>query len=137
MLLEEYYDAAEVVVRDGPEAMEALLTDPRSGMWVAWQDGAPAGCVVLRAGVPVADAAECKRLYVRPAFRGKGVAAALMQALESFAAETGFTWIYLDTRPNFAASVGLYRSRGYEECARYNQNPQAMMFFRKRLGHGG
>ena len=42
-------------------------------------------------------------------------------------------WVYLDTNDAFAASVALYRARGYEPCARYNDNPQATLFFRKRL----
>lgn len=132
-LIGEYYEAAAVVQRDGAEAMRALLADPRSAMWVAYVAGEAAGCVVLKAGVPGADAGECKRLYVRPAFRRGGVADALMEALESFVKAAGLGWVYLDTNDAFRASVALYRRRGYEACARYNENPQATLFFRKRI----
>ncbi len=132
-LLEEYYDALAVVKRDAADAMEHLLQYPRSAMWLAYAGGEIAGCVVFKAGVPEPRAGECKRLYVRPAYRRGGVAVALMDALERFAREGGMDWVYLDTNQAFAASVALYRRRGYEDCPRYNDNPQATLFFRKRL----
>ena len=132
-LLEQYYEALGVVLRDGPEGMHNVIDDPRSGMWVARQGSALAGCVVLKAGVPERDTGECKRLYVRDAYRRRGLADALMEAAEEFARTEGLRWVYLDTHESFAASVALYRRRGYEACARYNLNPQATMFFRKRL----
>ena len=132
-VLAEYYDAVGVVQRDDAEAMWRLLADPRSAMWLARCGNDVAGCVVMRAGVPEPAAGECKRLYVRPEHRRGGVAAALMDVLEDFARQAGMRWVYLDTNEAFAASVALYRRRGYEACARYNDNPQATMFFRKRL----
>ena len=132
-LLEEYYNAMQVTLRDGPEALQVMLRDPRSGLWVAYMDDSPAGCVLLRAGVPQADAGECKRLFVRPAWRGRGIADSLMQTLEQAAAAAGLGWVSLDTTEQFRASVALYHRRGYQPCERYNQNPQATLFFRKRL----
>ncbi len=133
VLLEEYYEAVHVVLRDGPEAMRSLLEDPRSGMWVAHKDGVAAGCVVLKAGTPTPDAGECKRLFVRPAARRSGIAESLMDACESAARDAGLTWVYLDTNEAFYASVKLYRGRGYQSCEGYNANPQTTLFFRKRV----
>ena len=50
---------------------------PDGRLYVAWCDGQPAGCIALRrlAGTTC----ELKRLYVRPAFRGRGIAGAMMQ----------------------------------------------------------
>ncbi|MEO6924463.1 MAG: GNAT family N-acetyltransferase, partial [Bryocella sp.] len=72
-IVREYYEAVSVVVRDSPAALEALIGDPDSGMWLAWVGDAVVGCVVLRRLSGIADAGECKRLYVRPAARGKKV----------------------------------------------------------------
>ena len=132
-VLEEYYVSVGVVKRDDAEAMRHLLEDTCSGMWLAYVGEEIAGCVVLKAGVPDADAGECKRLYVRPQFRRRGVAEGLMDALEDFASGAGLRWIYLDTNATFAAAVPLYERRGYRPCPRYNDNPQATMFFRKRV----
>ena len=132
-LLVEYYETVGVVQRDDAESMRRLLEDPRSAMWLAGYKGEVAGCVVLRAGVPGPGAGECKRLYVRAEHRRRGIADALMEALESFAGETGMRWIYLDTNEAFLASLALYQRRGYKPCARYNENAQATCFFRKQL----
>ena len=42
-LLEEYYAAIGVAQQDGAAAMERMLEDFRSGMWVAFAGGATAG----------------------------------------------------------------------------------------------
>lgn len=42
-------------------------------------------------------------------------------------------WLFLDTGADFTAAQSLYRERGYEACERYNDNPQAVFFYRKRL----
>lgn len=132
-LLAEYYDAAEVVQRDSPEDISALIGRPNSGLWLAYQKGVLAGCVLLRELPSIPAAAECKRLYVRPASRRSGVAGALMDAVESFARSTGLAWVYLDTYDGLASAIALYQGRGYELCERFNNNPQATIFLRKRL----
>jgi len=86
---------------------------------------------VLRPLLSVPDAAECKRLYVRPEFRGKGLAKSLMDILEAFAARLGLDWVYLDSKDDLEVAIELYRRRGYEPCERYNDNPQATIFLRK------
>lgn len=132
-ILEEYYEAVHVVKRDGPEAMQALLAEPDAGMWVAHLGDQIVGCVVLRPLPSVARAAECKRLYVKPEARGQHIADRLMDTLEDFARARAIEWIYLDSYDDLKAAIALYERRGYEHCARYNENPQATVFLRKRL----
>jgi GNAT superfamily N-acetyltransferase len=78
-------------------------------------------------------ASECKRLYVKPAVRGNHIADRLLDAQEEFARTNGVEWIYLDSYDDLKAAVALYERRGYERCERYNDNPQATVFMRKRL----
>jgi GNAT superfamily N-acetyltransferase len=132
-ILHEYYEAVHVVVRDSPEDVRKLVTDPQSGLWLAYLDDAVVGCVVLRPLPQVASAGECKRLYVRPEARGRGVADLLMDALEQQARDVGFSAIYLDSYGDLRAAIALYRRRGYVDCERYNANPQATVFLRKVL----
>jgi GNAT superfamily N-acetyltransferase len=105
-----------------------------NGFWFAEIDDGVAGCVSLRA-LPNAGprASEVKRLYVRAAYRNRGVAGALMDAAEAFARSAGYDSIYLDTFEALAAAVHFYERRGYERIARYNDNPQATVFMRKAL----
>lgn len=132
-ILQEYYEAVHVVVRDKPGTIQKIFNEPASGMWLAYTDNAVVGCVVLRPLDPIPDAAECKRLYVRPQARGHRVADKLMDALEDFARDTGMKWIYLDTYDDLKPAIALYERRGYERCERYNDNPQATLFMRKRI----
>ncbi|MDE1163643.1 MAG: GNAT family N-acetyltransferase [Acidobacteriaceae bacterium] len=132
-LLNEYYEAIDVVVRDTRASLEALVADKRSGVWLAFAGQQAIGCVVLRPLSSVAGACECKRLYVRDAARGLGVATLLMEALEEFARTAGYSAVYLDSKDDLKAAIALYAARGYEPCARYNDNPQATVFLRKLL----
>ena len=132
-ILEEYYEAVHVVVRDTPTAIEKILNEPASGMWLARFRGQVAGCVVLRKLESIAGAAECKRMYVRPAARGNRIADALLDAMEAHARDEGMQWIYLDTYDDLKTAIALYERRGYEGCERYTDNPQATLFMRKSI----
>jgi DNA-binding MarR family transcriptional regulator/GNAT superfamily N-acetyltransferase len=132
-LLQEYYEAVHVVQRDAPGAIQKIIDDSRSGVWLAYKGEHAVGCVVLRSLASIPLAAECKRLYVQPAARGLGIADKLMDGLENFARDMGLRWIYLDSHDGLKAAVALYSKRGYARCKRYNDNPQATVFLRKNL----
>jgi GNAT superfamily N-acetyltransferase len=133
-ILEEYYEAVHVVQRDTPASVEKTLGATSSGMWLAYIGDEVLGCVALRKLESIPRAGECKRLYVRPSARGNRVADKLMDALEAFARDGGLEWIYLDTYDDLKTAIALYERRGYERCGRYNDNPQATVFMRKRIG---
>jgi DNA-binding MarR family transcriptional regulator/GNAT superfamily N-acetyltransferase len=132
-LVQEYYEAVSVVQRDAPSAIQKIIDDLCSGVWLAYLQEKAVGCVVLRRLASVPFAAECKRLYVQPDARGHGIADNLMDALENFARSKGLRWIYLDSYDDLKAAIALYRKRGYVSCKRYNDNPQATVFLRKNL----
>ena len=56
-----------------------------------------------------------------------------MDVLEQFARESGLEWIYLDSYDDLKPAIALYERRGYSRCDRYNDNPQATLFMRKRI----
>jgi GNAT superfamily N-acetyltransferase len=132
-LIEEYYEAINVVARDNREEIQHYLEDPRSGIWLAWHGSAPVGCILYRPLPGLGAAGEVKRLYVRPDFRRQGLADALLEAVESFARERKIDWIYLDTKDDLKAAIAFYQRHGYESCPRYNDNPQATIFMRKAI----
>jgi GNAT superfamily N-acetyltransferase len=102
-------------------------------MWLAYIGEQVAGCVVLRRLNSIPRAGECKRLFVKPAARGRGIATLLLDALEEHARSRQLDWIYLDTYDDLKEAITLYERRGYERCERYNDNPQATLFMRKNL----
>jgi DNA-binding MarR family transcriptional regulator/GNAT superfamily N-acetyltransferase len=132
-LLQEYYEAVNVVQRDTPEDIGKIIDDASSGMWLAYLKEKAVGCVVLRKMSSIPFAGECKRLYVQPEARGHHIADALLDAQEAYARSRGLQWIYLDTYDDLKVAIALYHKRGYVQCERYNDNPQATVFLRKQI----
>jgi putative acetyltransferase len=80
-----------------------------------------AGCAALRR----LDAAtvELKRLYVRPAYRGKGLGRTLADAAISTARQRGCKRLVLDSLPKMTAAQALYRALGFRQTAPYLPAP--------------
>ena len=84
--------------------------------------GALAGCVALHA--LDAEIGEMKRLYLRPAFRGKGLGQAMVDAVVAEARAIGYGRLRLDTiEPLMKNAVSMYRRMGFREIAPYCANP--------------
>ena len=128
----ELNDVYETFSRlDNPPLAPAELRAP-GGAYVVGYEGeeAVAGGGVRRLAESVA---EIKRMYVRPSARSRGVAAALLAALEDAARALGYTCARLDTGPKQPHALRLYRSAGYSEVPPYNDNPFACFWGEKRL----
>lgn len=149
-LLDAYLDERE---RTFPAAQGAYARKrtpaaefvPPNGVFVvAYDDRVPVGCGGLRriadgardggAG-PAADTVdvrfEVKHVFVTPGGRGRGVATAVMDALEQQAVTFGATSVVLDTNDSLAAAGAMYRSRGYQRTEPFNENPNATAWYRK------
>jgi len=100
---------------------------PRGRLLLAGAPGAWDGCVALRplavAHAPFGTVGEVKRLYVRPAARGRGTGRALMLALIDVARRIGYRELRLDTLAPMAEARALYAALGFREIPRYYDNP--------------
>jgi GNAT superfamily N-acetyltransferase len=116
---------------DNPPVSPTDLRGPGGAYLVGYEgDDAVAGGGVRRLGDGLG---EIKRMFVRPAARSRGVAAALLEALESMAVTLDYRSVRLDTGPKQVHALRLYRASGYVEIAPYNDNPFACYWAEKQL----
>ena len=66
---------------------------------------------------------EMKRVYVRPAARGRSLGRLLVEAILSEAKLAGYSRICLDVLPEFTAAQKLYESMGFEHAEPVSFNP--------------
>ena len=71
------------------------------------------------------NAAEMKRLFVRPAFRRLGLGRQLAQWTLDAARQAGYSSVLLDTLDDMEAARALYQDLGFEDIPPYYHNPIA------------
>jgi putative acetyltransferase len=86
--------------------------------------GIPAGC----GGIQIygADYGELKRMYVRPRFRGQGLAKLMLHHLTEYARSRGIGLLRLETGVYQHEAIGLYERAGFrsiEPFANYTIDP--------------
>ncbi|MFE1602520.1 bifunctional helix-turn-helix transcriptional regulator/GNAT family N-acetyltransferase [Methylobacterium sp. ID0610] len=119
----------DVSLSRDPDAADMIR--PRGAFLVALSDGLPIGCVGLKGSG--GERAEIKRLWVSPAARGLGLARRLMDAAETVARGLAITVLRLDTNSALPEALQLYRSTGWIEIDRFNDDPYPDHFFEKQL----
>lgn len=100
-------------------------------------DGAAVAC----GGIAFLDGyGELKRMYSRPAVRGRGVAKALLHRLEAEAREASLSLLRIETGVYQQEALRFYEGAGYRRCGPfgpYAQLPpraiETSLFYEKRL----
>ena len=102
---------------------------PSGGLLLAKVAGRPVGCVAVR---DLGDGVcEMKRLYIAPDYRSIGLGRRLVAAILDHATRLGHRRMVLDSTPEMARAVDLYRSFGFEETEPYNDSAHALFFTRR------
>lgn len=94
---------------------------PKGRLYLLYCDGEVAGCIGLKQMDP--KCCELKRLYIKPAFRGRHLSDFLVEKIINDAKEIGYKTILLDTLPFLTAAIALYKKHGFREISKYNGSP--------------
>jgi GNAT superfamily N-acetyltransferase len=126
----------ELAERDGDEHSyyaQFNKIDTIRHVVVAYLEGRAVGCGAVKEFSP--DEMEVKRMFTDPAARGNGVASAVLNELEKWARELGYSACVLETGWKQPEAVGLYRKSGYEQIPNYGQyiGMDNSVCFRKEL----
>ncbi|MCR5316925.1 MAG: GNAT family N-acetyltransferase [Treponema sp.] len=71
---------------------------------------------------------ELKAMYLNKNYQGKKLGYKLAKTAIDFAKNNGYKKIYLDSMKKYDRALHLYRSLGFRETARYNDNDKADIF---------
>lgn len=98
---------------------------PTGALLLAMIEDQVAGCCALRKleSVNYAQAAEMKRLFVRPLFRGIGLGKQLAETALDAARTAGYDCVLLDTLDSMEAARKLYVELGFAKIPPYYDNP--------------
>jgi GNAT superfamily N-acetyltransferase len=122
------------------EGMETLdqFSPPHGRLLLVREGDAVAGLGCLRQ--VAAAVGEIKRMYLRPAFRGRGLGRTVLNQLVSAAEGIGHTVVRLDS-PSFSTSAHtLYQSCGFQLIEPYSESEvptelhKYWVFMERRLG---
>jgi putative acetyltransferase len=97
------------------------------------EEGGAMGCGAIVVGK---DYGEIKRMFVRPHFRGRGAAKALLAFLEGEAARVGCTLLMLETGISQPEALALYARCGYARRGPFGDywNDPLSVFMSKQIG---
>jgi carbonic anhydrase len=130
--------AVNICLVDYDKELELLAeryVEPHAAFLLAFVGAAPAGCVAIKQRADRPGSNELKRLWTEPVARGTGIGRALAEAAIAWSRDRGAHTLLLDTvaraMPN---AVRLYRSLGFVETTRHNDNPvDDLLFMELRL----
>lgn len=90
------------------------------------------GCIAIR---KIKDSiCELKRMYVNPAFQGRGIGKQLLEKALQLAKDYNYKLIRLDTLNYMKSAIYLYKQYGFYGIDPYYFNPNTIaIFFEKKL----
>lgn len=98
---------------------------PKGTIMLAQSENQICGCLALRPFIN--DAGEVMRMYVKDAFRGQGIAEALLREVINFARTANYKRLYLDSLKRFSAAHRLYEKMGFVYCDFYDPHTTESM----------
>jgi GNAT superfamily N-acetyltransferase len=110
----------DLAIRDGEDHAfynQFNKTDAIKNVIVFYENDIALGCGAFREKKE--DTVEIKRMYVHPNHRKKGIASAVLAALEIWAKEVGYVYTILETGKNQPEAINLYQKLNYTIIPNY------------------
>jgi DNA-binding MarR family transcriptional regulator/GNAT superfamily N-acetyltransferase len=107
------------------------LVPPAGAFLIGSIDGEPVACGAIK--TIEAGVGSLKRMWVADDVRGLGIGRRMLEALEAEASSLGLRVLRLETNRALGEAIRLYRTAGYREVSRFNDDPYAHHWFEKRL----
>ncbi|OCB71254.1 N-acetyltransferase [Flavobacterium piscis] len=110
----------DLKIRDGEDHAfynQFNKTDAIKHVIVFYENDIAVGCGAFRKKKE--DTVEIKRMYVHPDHRKKGIASAVLAALEIWAKEVGYVYTILETGKNQPEAINLYQKLNYTIIPNY------------------
>ncbi|NEU75493.1 GNAT family N-acetyltransferase [Hassallia byssoidea VB512170] len=112
--------------------IQALLNKSVT-VFLAKLDDKPVGCGALKLFAPLY--AEVKRMYIKPAFRGKGIGKKILNEIELSAKQANIYTLRIETGIYQLEAIGLYEKLGFYRIPAFGDyKPDSLsLFFEKKL----
>lgn len=120
-----------------PESRHGLnipaLLNKSVTVFLAKLDDEPVGCGALKLFAPLY--AEVKRMYIKPAFRGKGIGKKILNEIELSAKQANIYTLRIETGIYQLEAIGLYEKLGFYRIPAFGDyKPDSLsLFFEKKL----
>lgn len=86
----------------------------KSRLWCAEHNGRIVGCIGI---MDRGERAQLRWFLLDPFYRGMGLGKKLLEAALSFAKESGFQRVYLETTNDLQTAIQMYEKAGFRKCA--------------------
>ena len=109
-------------------SVERLLVESVA-FFLIREDGMPAGCGGIK--LVGTEYGEVKRMYVRPQFRGLGLARRMVDHLAGYAQSHGIGLLRLETGIHQLAAINLYERVGFQcipPFGEYKEDPRSRFY---------
>ena len=114
-------------------SVEKLITEGVA-FFLIREAGVPVGCGGIQ--LHGTEYGEIKRMYVRPQFRGLGLARLMLDHLAAYAQERGVFLLRLETGIHQKEAIALYEGMDFQRIppfGEYREDPNSR-FYEKRIG---
>lgn len=113
---------ADLKIRDGDDHAffaQYNKSDDIRNVVLCFNNNIATGCGAFKFFSP--GTIEIKRMFVRPEYRGKGIASQILNDLELWASELQYQECVLETGKKQPEAIALYQKAGYTRIPNYGQ----------------